>query len=565
MLDTIRSFAAERLDEAGGRDEAADRLLDAMAQQSDDTVAKAVVSDLGVPNELGRSFRTIHWAIEHAIRRGDEDHAFRLVAPLWWLEDVGHQSEAADLIERVIAQWPEPTPERSHAWGILGGLQRSAGRTERAAEVASIAAATEGVGAAYGHRTLGQIDRGAGRWAMALGHFEAGAKAARTAGHDWLAVELELHAAMTTARSGDLDRAITDLEHVIDVSGELHLVRAWAVSFLAYIVLGRDPERAVELSSEMLAIADRADDGWIRGSAHYNFAVVALMDGDLAEGADQLAASIDAFAAISNRTDITLSFLMAAATFVRLGDLASAKGTGAAERARTRGALGPFETKLLEELGPLPKFDVAVGALEPEEIARRLRAAAAAHRGEGQSGATTSKPSRFVLSGDTWTLTFGGREVQQKDSKGLRDLHRLLARPHRHMAAVDLMDAGVVAGDPGTASDAEARRRYEQRIRDLQAELDAAERDNDPHRAGEARKELDLLVDHLAGAYGLGGRERPQSAPAEKARSAVTWRIRAAIGRIAESHSALGDHLDRSVKTGRFCVYTPAEPVDWEL
>ncbi len=80
-----------------------------------------------------------------------------------------------------------------------------------------------------------------------------------------------------------------------------------------------------------------------------------------------------------------------------------------------------------------------------------------------------------------------------------------------------------------------------------------------------AKEELDALIDHLTAAYGLRGRDRTQGQPAEKARSAVTWRIRTAIKRIAEAHPALADHLDRSVRTGRFCVYDPAEPVDWEF
>lgn len=76
---------------------------------------------------------------------------------------------------------------------------------------------------------------------------------------------------------------------------------------------------------------------------------------------------------------------------------------------------------------------------------------------------------------------------------------------------------------------------------------------------------MDALVDQLTAAYGLGKRSRPSGDPGEKARSAVTWRIRAAIRRIEEVHPALAEHLTRSVSTGRFCVYDPSPAVAWEV
>ena len=44
---------------------------------------------------------------------------------------------------------------------------------------------------------------------------------------------------------------------------------------------------------------------------------------------------------------------------------------------------------------------------------------------------------------------------------------------------------------------------------------------------------------------------------AERARQSVTKAIREATRRIAQEDSALGDHLERSVRTGVYCVYDP--------
>ena len=65
--------------------------------------------------------------------------------------------------------------------------------------------------------------------------------------------------------------------------------------------------------------------------------------------------------------------------------------------------------------------------------------------------------------------------------------------------------------------------------------MEEAERFNDPDRAARARSEMDTIAEHLAAAVGLGGRDRRATSEAERARSAVTKRIKEAINRIAEA------------------------------
>jgi hypothetical protein len=73
------------------------------------------------------------------------------------------------------------------------------------------------------------------------------------------------------------------------------------------------------------------------------------------------------------------------------------------------------------------------------------------------------------------------------------------------------------------------------------------------------------VVDELTAALGLGGRARTTGGSAERARSAVTQRVRATIRRIDGVHPRLGRHLRAAVRTGTFCSYTPEEPVRWQL
>ena len=113
--------------------------------------------------------------------------------------------------------------------------------------------------------------------------------------------------------------------------------------------------------------------------------------------------------------------------------------------------------------------------------------------------------------------------------------------------------------------DRRARQAYRDRICELQADLEEAELRNDSGAAERVRQELDPLLDHLAKAVGLGGRGRKLGATSERARSAVTWRIRSAIRKIESAHPQLGKHLSNAIRTGVFCSYSPETPVLWNL
>ncbi|BCJ27608.1 AAA family ATPase [Actinocatenispora sera] len=203
----------------------------------------------------------------------------------------------------------------------------------------------------------------------------------------------------------------------------------------------------------------------------------------------------------------------------------------------------------------------------------RLAAADRQYRALGLAAEGAGPDPVFRSDGEVWTLGYEGRQVRLRDAKGLRDLATLLARPGRPVAALDLATAytrrpatgdapGGVEGDLGEALDATARRAYRQRLAELEEELaDPA----DPERAARQRAERDALVEQLTTAYGLGGRRRRPGSPTERARTAVTGRIRDAIRHIEAAHPPLGRHLRGAVHTGTFCVYEPEHPVRWQV
>jgi tetratricopeptide (TPR) repeat protein len=170
----------------------------------------------------------------------------------------------------------------------------------------------------------------------------------------------------------------------------------------------------------------------------------------------------------------------------------------------------------------------------------------------------------FRLDGEVWTLRYAGRTVRLRDSKGLRDLAVLLARPGEQTHVGELTGAaGFPGSDAGLVADRRALAAYRQQLRRIGAELASAEAGTAEAEA--LSRERDALLAELSATTGLGGRARVAGSPAERMRKAVTYRIRHAIARVADAHPELGRHLQASVRTGTWCSYTPEHRIGWQL
>jgi hypothetical protein len=169
--------------------------------------------------------------------------------------------------------------------------------------------------------------------------------------------------------------------------------------------------------------------------------------------------------------------------------------------------------------------------------------------------------------------------VRLRDTKGMRYLADLVARPGAERHALDLVDLveGVPTadtgidrrrlGDAGPLLDARSRAAYRQRMTELRDEVEDALGVEDDDRAAAAQRELDSLVAELSRTLGVGGRNRRASSAAEKARLNVTRALRGAIGKLAEALPEPGAVLDRRVRTGLFCSYEPHpdDEVTWTV
>jgi hypothetical protein len=190
------------------------------------------------------------------------------------------------------------------------------------------------------------------------------------------------------------------------------------------------------------------------------------------------------------------------------------------------------------------------------------------HRPQDTASHATVADGVFQRSGPIWLMEWRGRRSAVPDSKSAiwpscspgqasQYSRSSLSRPP---AARRRRAAG---GNLGPVLDATARRAYQQRLTDLSGELAEAEANADIGHVERLRAERSMLAGELASALGLQGRERLAGEPAERARKAVTMRIRAAISAIAGQDDVLARHLRNTIRTGRICSYEPEEPAIW--
>jgi hypothetical protein len=128
------------------------------------------------------------------------------------------------------------------------------------------------------------------------------------------------------------------------------------------------------------------------------------------------------------------------------------------------------------------------------------------HRARSTPPAASSKnESRFTREGEYWTIEYAGALLRLRHSKGLHYLALLLAHPGERFAADELMRS-------------------------------------------------------------IGSSEAPDGVDRERARSAVSKRIKDAIRKVGRYHPFLGHLLSTSIKTGYRCAYLPGPggPIRWE-
>ena len=315
-----------------------------------------------------------------------------------------------------------------------------------------------------------------------------------------------------------------------------------------------DIDRARSAADELDLVAARFESKALVASAAHARGRVRLSDGD-ATGAEQ---SLSEAVRLWNEVGAPYE-----AAIARIGLADAHHASGSDQRAELERQAA---RTILEEIEAAPTVSPA------GDVAR--------HDALDEQAAATVED--FRCEGDYWTVTFDGHTVRVRDLKGMHYLARLLADPGREYHVLDLVAAetGSVAprdnshaarvphsalGDAGEMLDARAKDAYRRRLAEIDDDIEQAHAIGDGERAAQADAERDFLLRELSRAVGLSGRDRRAASASERARAGVTRAIRHAITRIGDHHHHLGEHLDRTIRTGTYCAYLPdpRAPVGW--
>jgi len=309
------------------------------------------------------------------------------------------------------------------------------------------------------------------------------------------------------ARAGDIELARRHLAVVMDLGG-------WQAdrSYLWSVYVRELAHAAVAVANRELCAQLLHDLQPLATSCGVNGAVVAFA-GSHAHTAGLLAAALD-------RTDVARSLLaQASATYQRLG--------------------APLWTAEAESSLP------SAGSAAPYAA----RSAASMRR-----------------DGPVWHLEFSGSHANVPHVKGLADLATILAADGREVHVLDLVGSAVRSPAGGELVDQRGLDAYRRRLSDLDDEIAEADRHHDDERAARLSAERHALLDELGHVTGIGHRPRLfTSHPAERARKAVTARIRDAIKKIDPVLPDLAAHLERRIVTGTYCRYRPDDTLTWTI
>ena len=542
MLDSVRAFARERLASCG------DELADARGGLVEWLLDASVLCDAADANRsplydrLDRSPADVRLAIEHAVSTNPAA-AVVLIGRLWsWFWQRGRTGEGRSLARlamdvdtgvdplataRLLNAAANLAVDAGDAADAVPLYERSLALRRAHDEPAVVASVLNDLGVCHQH--LGELDV-AQRW------LDESVCLARSAGDRWTLATALLNRANLAAARSDFDAAAGAYESAAAVYDELgDVVTAAAARAnlgLTHLAGGR-----VDLAASLLGDAARvlvAD-----GARSY---LPTVLDGcassALAAGDAETAARLWGGAAAVAR------------------ESGASPGPASADLAR----------QLAETLGAARRDALArEGAdLDLDEVVDLVGGGGSVAAFKLVSIATATDVAAVRDEGDSWSVTFAGRTAHVRRSKGLGYLARLLAEPGREHHVLDLA-GGTAHGQGVPVIDDTARDAYRRRIAALRAEIDEAESAGAAGRADAAARELDALTAELAAAYGLSGRSRRAGDDVERARKAVTNRIRDAVRAVAAVHPELGRHLERAVRTGMYCRYDPEMPLRWDV
>ncbi|QGG96031.1 ATP-binding protein [Actinomarinicola tropica] len=571
LLETIRAHGAEVLDATGARTHHERRLVDHTIERATRILregasgwsSSALTELLDAYGDLAAAVR---WCVAHD---EDPDRALLLVAVLWGVVHQAHTEEVGRLAQQVLERWPATdAPLRADAVAtaatcryMLGDLDGAVAMAEAELDVgrpSPFAPATL-------RRVVAQARRAAGDAEGAVEAFAATAATARSLGLVAMATEADAARAQVIADLGRVEEAL-DLARGAEEEARRHgseVGVTWARAIQGSILLRSDVDAAATLLDRVLGEAHAIRYHAAASVVLRARALADVLRRDCPGAAARTLQMLEDLLAVGATDEMRAVLEVAAPTLELAGRTQVARDLAATALVLP---VVSITASVGHELVPLQPGD---GRILPVRdaiviVRQELRVLLEPEGWDGvERRASATRRGTFRPDGDMWEVGLGDRTWRVRGTKGMHDIWRLLGSPSREVHSLELVGSAVDEAGTGPRLDETARRAYEQRVRELQADIDEADDRHDLARAERARLELDALVDELTSSLGLGGRARSSGSSAERARSTVTQRIRAAVRRIEAVDPGLARHLRASVRTGAFCCYEPEEPVAW--
>ncbi len=571
MLETIRAYCRARLAERAELAAVEESIRDCVAATADELFARGKDRwPLDMILDTVVAFPAIRDCLEQTIERDDvPERSARLLRVLFTLAHEAQAGDIARLGTRFANRWgstevrrPEATRRLvSEALGTAATASFTLQRYQEAERLASLALSSSRTDRDLGHLmgrwVLGRLARDEQHPDKALDHFTHASSAARAAGSRAAELQSEVLRAQAIAMSGDRPTALSLLTTIRSdaLSDDLLINAIHAATTEGYLSVPVDLEAARLSATAAIALAGQFGVPHIVGENLRTLGVIALCEGDLQKAADHLRHALAFYLDGTIDDEMWTTVRWIAEYGERIGEHDTAALLRATADVHGRGI------PLVCPPPSCPQPSAAVDLATALEAARQLvrnTEVASTESDDRQRAAT------WMRNGPHWVVGIDGNTTTLRDSKGVRDIAELLARPATGISVADLAEI-VIEHDVGPAFDEQARRAIEDRIRERQEMVEEAELNNDLGRLGRAQEELDALIDEFSRAHGLAGRSRPQHDAIERARSAVTARIRSTIKRLYDVDRPLATHLDHSISTGRICEYRPEHTVEWQL
>lgn len=569
LLDTVRRFARARLDARAALGDAYGRFVDHVISRSRALLSGAASSwRPGLLKDLVASYddvaEALRWCIAH-----DETprRAHELCTSLWAIVHQGHAEDINELMRRMVARFPETdTPGGAQARAVLATSSYVTGDPAAAVALATTTLADHpgaDLTSITLRRVLGQARSATGDREGAIAAFREGARIGHELGMTAMAQELEVAAAIVGADIGQVEAGIAELDAILEAArgAGSAITASWAWAARSWLVARIDPAAALVEAAAALAEARAIDYPIAVAVDLRTIAFAHLLLGD----------SRSAAATVNELLDDLLD--RGALSNLRiLADVAAALAysCGLPEwqlQVATARAL-PITTLACSQFEPIAIPAVEASLLSTRAVIDAVRATVLALDAERMEPIGTSDPlarPSMRTRGDLCEIEFDGRTISVRMSKGVSDIVRLVEAGGREVHCTELAGVAVEQSATGAVIDARARREYEERIRELQVDIDEAETRSDFARVYTLQVEFDAIVDHLTASLGRGHRTRQGTDNTERARSAVAHRVRSTIRQLAKVHPSLGRHFGHSINTGGYCSYRPETPVAWVI